>query len=45
MGKTLAQKVFESHVVDKPFGEAWVLRLDRVFCHEITTPVARNNFV
>ncbi len=45
MGKTLAQKVFESHVVDKPFGEAWVLRLDRVFCHEITTPVAINDLV
>lgn len=43
MGKTLAQKIFETHVVDKPFGEAWVLRLDRVFCHEITTPVAIND--
>ncbi len=45
MGKTLAQKVFESHVVDKPFGEAWVLKLDRVFCHEITTPIAINDLV
>ena len=45
MGKTLAQKIFESHVVDKPFGEAWVLRLDRVFCHEITTPIAINDLV
>ncbi len=45
MGKTLAQKIFETHVVDKPFGEAWVLRLDRVFCHEITTPVAINDLV
>jgi 3-isopropylmalate/(R)-2-methylmalate dehydratase large subunit len=40
MGKTLAEKVFEAHLVDKPFGETWVLRLDRVFCHEITTPIA-----
>jgi len=45
MGKTLTQKIFESHVVDKPFGQAWVLRLDRVFCHEITTPVAINDLV
>lgn len=45
MGKTLAQKIFESHVVDKPFGEAWVLSLDRVFCHEITTPIAINDLV
>jgi homoaconitate hydratase family protein/3-isopropylmalate dehydratase, large subunit len=45
MGKTLAQKIFDTHVVDKPFGEAWVLRLDRVFCHEITTPVAINDLV
>ena len=45
MGKTLAQKIFEAHVVDKPFGEAWVLKLDGVFCHEITTPVAINDLV
>jgi len=45
MGKTLAQKIFETHVVDKPFGEAWVLKLDRVFCHEITTPVAINDLI
>lgn len=40
MGKTLAEKIFETHLVDKPFGEAWVLKLDSVFCHEITTPIA-----
>ena len=40
MGKTLAEKVFEAHVADRPFGDTWVLRLDRVFCHEITTPIA-----
>jgi 3-isopropylmalate/(R)-2-methylmalate dehydratase large subunit len=38
----LAEKVFDAHVVDRPFGE-WVLRLDRVFCHEITTPIAIND--
>lgn len=45
MGKTLAQKVFDAHLVDRPFGEAWVLKLDAVFCHEITTPVAINDLV
>ncbi|MDR2634255.1 MAG: 3-isopropylmalate dehydratase large subunit [Treponema sp.] len=40
MGKTLAEKIFDAHLVDRPFGGTWVLRLDRVFCHEITTPVA-----
>ena len=45
MGKTLAEKIFDSHLVDQPFGDAWVLRLDRVFCHEITTPIAINDLV
>ncbi|MBN2642975.1 MAG: 3-isopropylmalate dehydratase large subunit [Victivallales bacterium] len=46
MGKTIAQKIFESHLVDKPFGdEVNVLRLDAVFCHEITTPIAINDLV
>jgi len=41
MGKTIAQKIFEKHLVDKPFGdEIFVLNLDAVFCHEITTPIA-----
>jgi 3-isopropylmalate/(R)-2-methylmalate dehydratase large subunit len=43
MGKTLAEKIFDAHVVDKPFEDTWVLRLDRVFCHEITTPIAVND--
>ena len=45
MGRTLAEKIFDAHVVDKPFGEAWVLRMDAVFCHEITTPIAINDLV
>lgn len=40
MGKTIAQKIFEAHLVDKPFEGINVLRLDAVFCHEITTPIA-----
>jgi 3-isopropylmalate/(R)-2-methylmalate dehydratase large subunit len=51
MGKTLAEKIFDAHVADRPFGGSadavgpWVLRLDRVFCHEITTPIAINDLV
>jgi 3-isopropylmalate/(R)-2-methylmalate dehydratase large subunit len=43
MGKTLAEKIFDAHVVDRPAEDTWVLRLDRVFCHEITTPIAIND--
>jgi 3-isopropylmalate/(R)-2-methylmalate dehydratase large subunit len=45
VGKTVTDKIFDAHVVDRPFGETWVLRLDRVFCHEITTPIAINDLV
>ena len=40
MGKTIAEKIFDDHRVDRPFNAVNVLRLDRVFCHEITTPTA-----
>ncbi len=40
MGQTLAEKIFETHCVDRPFENTWVLKLDTVFCHEITTPIA-----
>jgi 3-isopropylmalate/(R)-2-methylmalate dehydratase large subunit len=45
MGKTIAEKIFDSHEVDKPFPDVRVLRLDRVFCHEITTPTAIDDLV
>ncbi len=45
MGKTIAQKIFEAHLVDKPFEGTNILKLDRVFCHEITTPIAINDLV
>jgi len=45
MGKTIAQKIFDTHVVDNPAGDIHVIRLDAVFCHEITTPVAINDLV
>lgn len=40
MGKTLTEKIFDAHRVDMPFPDTHVLKLDRVFCHEITTPIA-----
>jgi 3-isopropylmalate/(R)-2-methylmalate dehydratase large subunit len=40
MGKTIAQKIFESHLRDTPAPENMVLKLDVVMCHEITTPIA-----
>lgn len=45
MGKTLAQKIFDHHRVDTPCEGMNVLRLDRVMCHEITTPMAINDLV
>ncbi|MFZ2633087.1 MAG: 3-isopropylmalate dehydratase large subunit [Desulfosalsimonadaceae bacterium] len=45
MGKTVAEKIFDAHFVDNPFGDIYVIRLDAVFCHEITTPVAINDLV
>lgn len=45
MGKTIAEKIFDAHLMDKPFEDAFVLKLDRVFCHEITTPIAITDLV
>lgn len=45
MGKILVEKIFESHLIDKPDEGIYVLKLDMVFCHEITTPVAINDLV
>ena len=45
MGKTVSEKIFESHLVDNPSGDVHVLKLDAVFCHEITAPVAINDLV
>ena len=45
MGKTIAEKIFETHQVDRPTPDRYVLRLDAVFCHEITTPMAVNDLV
>ena len=40
MGRTIAEKIFDAHRVEEPFPDTHVLKLDRVFCHEITTPIA-----
>ncbi len=40
MGKTTAEKIFDSHRIDSPSEGIEVIKLDRVFCHEITTPTA-----
>ncbi len=45
MGKTVAQKIFDAHRVDVPAEGVSVLKLDRVFCHEITTPIAISDLV
>jgi 3-isopropylmalate/(R)-2-methylmalate dehydratase large subunit len=41
--RTLAEKIFDAHRIDRPAPGVNVLRLDRVFCHEITTPIAIND--
>lgn len=45
MGETVAQKIFDAHRIDTPTEGVNVLTLDRVFCHEITTPIAINDLV
>lgn len=45
MGKTIAEKIFDAHRVDSLSGGINVLKLDAVFCHEITTPIAINDLI
>ncbi|MFQ5484642.1 MAG: 3-isopropylmalate dehydratase large subunit [Desulfobacterales bacterium] len=45
MGKTIAEKIFDSHLVDNPSDDVLVLGLDAVLCHEITTPFAINDLI
>jgi 3-isopropylmalate/(R)-2-methylmalate dehydratase large subunit len=44
-GKTIAQKIFKAHLKNKPCEDVNVLTIDRVFCHEITTPTAIQDLV
>ena len=45
MGRTLTEKIFDAHRIDELDGGIHVLKLDAVFCHEITTPIAINDLV
>ena len=45
MGQTIAEKIFDLHRVDRPSENIHVLKLDAVFCHEITTPIAINSLL
>jgi 3-isopropylmalate/(R)-2-methylmalate dehydratase large subunit len=40
MGKTIAEKIFETHLRDTPSPDNVILDIDVVMCHEITTPIA-----
>ena len=43
MGRTIARKIFDAHRIDRPAEGIETIRLDAVFCHEITTPIAVND--
>jgi 3-isopropylmalate/(R)-2-methylmalate dehydratase large subunit len=43
MGRTIVEKIFDSHRRDNPFDDVHVIGLDVVACHEITTPIAIND--
>jgi 3-isopropylmalate/(R)-2-methylmalate dehydratase large subunit len=45
MGKTIAEKIFDTHRVEIPSPGINIVSLDAVFCHEITTPIAINDLV
>ena len=40
MGKTLFEKVWDNHIVDKVEGSQEILFIDRHFIHEVTSPQA-----
>ena len=40
MNRTLTQKIFDTHLLNRPSPEVYALRMDMVMCHEITTPPA-----
>jgi 3-isopropylmalate/(R)-2-methylmalate dehydratase large subunit len=45
MGRTIAEKIFDAHRIDRPAEGIETIRLDGVFCHEITTPIAINDLI
>ena len=38
--RTIAEKIFDEHIIDDSYGDTKIIKLDRVFAHEITTPTA-----
>jgi 3-isopropylmalate/(R)-2-methylmalate dehydratase large subunit len=42
---TITEKIFKAHLRDEPFPGTKVVALDRVLCHEITTPIAITDLV
>ncbi len=40
VGKTIAEKIFDAHIIDDSYGDTKIIELARVFAHEITTPPA-----
>ncbi len=40
MGKNIAQKIFDEHIIEKKTDDTYIIKLDLVCCHEITTPSA-----
>lgn len=45
MGNTTAEKIFDAHRIDRQGEDISILSLDRVFCHEITTPTAITDLI
>jgi len=45
MGKTISEKIFATHLRDQPTPDSYVLNIDVVMCHEITTPIAIKDLV
>ncbi len=35
MGKTIAQKIFDAHQIDKPFEDTTIVKLDAVFAMKL----------
>jgi 3-isopropylmalate/(R)-2-methylmalate dehydratase large subunit len=45
MGMTIAEKIFAAHLRDQPAPDSYVLNIDVVMCHEITTPIAITDLI
>ena len=45
MGKTIVEKIFESHLVDEPFDGIKIIKVDGAFGHEILLPIGINDLI